>query len=154
MGTELTGAMVDVDDGTRLEWGLNPEGFEDSDSTEFAKINIPGMSHPRIQFTGGSERKLSFVVPLHYSQTDVARDIRTLRSWLYSEYSGGRLVRAPHRLLVQFGETWQGEKWVMENCAVSYRRFDKEGNPTMADVSVTLVEYIETSKGIGEVRGG
>jgi hypothetical protein len=153
MGIELAGAMVDLDDGARLEWGFNPEGFDDSDSANFARVGIPGMSHPRMQFTGGGERTLSFVVPLHYSQTDVARDIRTLRSWLYGEYSGGRLVKAPHRLLVQFGGTWQGEKWLMESCAVSYRRFDKGGEPIMADVSVTLVEYIETSRGIGEVRG-
>ncbi|MDR1020453.1 MAG: phage tail protein, partial [Synergistaceae bacterium] len=146
--------MADLDDGTRLEWGFNPESFEDSDSAGFARVSIPGMSHPRIQFTGGGERTLSFVIPLHYSQCDVARDIRTLRAWLYGEYTGGRLVKAPHRLLVQFGGTWQGEKWLMESLDVSYKRFGKDGGPIMADASVTLVEYAETSKGIGEVRAG
>jgi hypothetical protein len=153
MGSEIAGALVDLDDGTRLEWSFNPESFEDSDSVNFAKIDIPGMSHPRIQFTGGGERSLSFVIPLHYSQTDVGKEIKILRSWLYSEYSGGRLTKAPHRLLVQFGETWQGEKWVMESCGVAYKRFDKDGNPISAEVSVTLIEYIEESKGMGEVRG-
>ena len=151
--TEISGALVDLDDGTRLEWSFNPEGFTDSDSTKFAKISIPGMSHPRIQFTGGGERFLSFVLPLHYSRTDVPKDIRTLRGWLYSRYAEGKLKKAPHRLLVQFGETWQNEKWVMESCDVEYLRFDKDGKAIYAMVSVQLTEYIETSRSIEEVRG-
>ena len=150
--TEVSGALVDLDDGTRLEWTFNPEGFSDSDSTNFAKISIPGMSHPRIQFTGGGERSLSFVLPLHYSRTDVPKDIRILRGWLYSRYTEGKLKKAPHRLLVQFGETWQDEKWVMEACDIEYLRFDKDGKAIYAMASVRLTEYIETSRSIEEVR--
>jgi hypothetical protein len=151
--TELVGAIVDLDDGTRFEWGFNPETFSESDSTNYAKIDIPGMSHPRTQFTGGGERTISFVLRLHYAVEDVAQSIKTLRGWLYGEYSGGRLQKGPHRLLVQFGETWQGDKWVMEGCDVEYLRFDKEGKPMMADVTIGLTEYVESSYGVSEVRG-
>jgi hypothetical protein len=111
------------------------------------------MSHPRIQFTGGGERSLSFVIPLHYARTDVPRDIKILRSWLYGDYSDSRLTKGPHHLLVQFGETWQDEKWVMENCDVSYQRFDKDGKAIMALVSVRLTEYVTTSRSRSDVRG-
>ncbi len=151
--TEISGAFVDLDDGTRLEWSFNPEGFTDSDSANFAKIAIPGMSHPRIQFTGGGERTLAFVLPLHYSRTDVPKDIRTLRGWLYAKYVEGKLKKAPHRLLVQFGDTWQGEKWRMESCEVGYKRFDKDGKAIFALVSILLFEHPDSSRSIEEVRG-
>lgn len=151
--TETMGMFVDVDDGSRLEWEFNPEAFSDTDSTTFAKIEIPGMSHPRVQFTGGGSRTLSFVLRLHYSRNDVAAGIRKLRSWLYGEYSGGRLTKAPHRVMVQFGDNWAGEKWVIEKVTVGYQRFDREGNPLLADVGVELTEYIDTSVGMQEVGG-
>jgi hypothetical protein len=151
--TEVSGAIVDLDDGTRLEWGFNPEEFTDEDSTRYAKIYIPGMSHPRIQFTGGGERTLSFVLPLHYSRSDVPQDMRILRSWKYGEYSGGRLIKAPHRLLVQFGETWMEEKWLLEQCQFQIKRMDKQGKPLFTLASMRLIEYIDTSRGMREVRG-
>ncbi len=152
--TETTGMLVDVDDGSRLEWEFNPESFVDSDEANFARIGIPGMSHPRIQFSSGGERTLSFVLRLHYSRNkDVAAAIRKLRSWLYAEYSGGRLAKAPHRLLVQYGGNWEDEKWVLTKVAVGYQRFDREGNPLLSDVAVELLEYIEESRGMREVAG-
>ena len=47
---ENAGAIVDNESGTRVTFDLNPESFQDNKDTEFAGIDIPGMSHPNLNF--------------------------------------------------------------------------------------------------------
>ena len=152
--TENAGAIVDVETGRRVEFDLNPEPIEDTKETEFAGIAIPGMSHPKIQFTGGGERRLSFTVVLHYGATDdVPSKIRQLQSWQYAEYSGGRLTKGPSRLLVVFGDTWPDEQWVMTSCNVTCQRFDKKLGCIYAEVAIELLQFITDSVDAKDVRG-
>lgn len=148
-----SGALVDTESAARITFDINPDSFEDTKNTEFAEIPIPGMSHPRLQFTNGSTRTLSFTIFLHYGATeDVPKAIRMLQSWLYPEYDVGRLKRAPSRLLLIFGDTWPDEQWVMRTCNITRQRFDKELNCTFAEVSIELAEYIEQSRDANGVR--
>ena len=151
--TENLGALVDTESAARITFDINPDTFEDSKSNELAEIPIPGMSHPRLQFTNGSTRTLSFTVYLHYGATeDVPKAIRTLQAWLYPEYDGGHLKKAPSRLLLVFGDTWPDEQWIMRSCNITRQRFDKELNCTFAEADIELVEYIQQSRGADEVR--
>ena len=151
--TENLGALVDTESGARITFDLNPDSFTDNKNTEFAEIPIPGMSHPRLQFTNGSTRTVSFTLYLHYGATqDVPKAIRTLQAWLYPEYDGGRLKRAPSRLLLIFGNTWPDEQWVLRTCNVTRQRFDRELNCNFAEVSVELAEYISQSRSTDEVN--
>ncbi len=151
--TEDSGALVDSETADRITFDLNPETFEDSKSTEFAEIPIPGMSHPRLQFTNGSSRTLSFSISLHYGATDdVPKAIRTLQAWLYPEYEGGHLKKPPAKLLLIFGDTWPDEQWVLRNCEITRDRFDSELNCILAYVNLELVEYIDESIDAKAVR--
>ena len=151
--TENLGALVDTESAARITFDINPDTFEDSKSNELAEIPIPGMSHPRLQFTNGSTRTLSFTVYLHYGATeDVPKAIRTLQAWLYPEYDGGHLKKAPSSLLLVFGDTWPDEQWIMRSCNITRQRFDKELNCTFAEADIELVEYIQQSRGADEVR--
>ena len=151
--TENLGALVDTESAERITFDINPDSFTDSKSNDFAEIPIPGMSHPRLQFTNGSTRTLSFTLYLHYGATDdVPKAIRLLQSWLYPEYDSGHLKKAPSRLLLIFGDTWPDEQWVMQSCNITRKQFDKELNCTFAEVSVELAEYIEQSRDANEVR--
>ena len=153
MQIENKGAIVDTDSGERVDFTLNPESFSDSKETEFAAIEIPGMSHPRLQFTNGSSRTLSFFISLHYGATDdVPKAIRTLQAWLYPEYEGGHLKKPPAKLLLIFGDTWPDELWVMSSCNITRKNFDKELNCTFAEAAIELTEYIDQSRGADEVR--
>ena len=150
--TEDPGRIVDLDTGERIVFQLNPESFQDDKTTEFAGIGIPGMSHPRIQYTGGGERTLSFSAFIHSGVTeDVPGGIRLLQSWQYAEYRNGRLTRAPHRLLIMFGDTWQDEQWVMRSCSVFRKRFDKKLTCVFAEVAMEFVQYVKESVDFREV---
>ena len=62
------------------------------------------------------------------------------------------MTKAPHRLLVCFGDRWRDEKWVLTQVDVEYLRFDKDGEPLHAMASLTLTEYIEKSRGREEIK--
>ena len=150
--TEQAGAFVDYETGQRVSWSCNPESFVDSDSTDYARHSIPGMSGPRHQFTSGGTRTLTFQLRLHYGmERDVESAIRMLRAWLYGDYEKGKLKKGPHRLLVSFGDNWPNEKWLMTAVEVWGRLYDKNLACIAADVSVTLEEYVEESRGRREV---
>ncbi|MDR1648924.1 MAG: hypothetical protein LBR71_01575 [Synergistaceae bacterium] len=152
--TEELMRIADLDTGARVVFHLNPEVFQDDKTTEFASIGIPGMSHPRIQYTGGGERTLSFSAFIHSGVTeDVPATIRLLQSWQYAEYQSGRLTKAPHRLLIIFGEAWPDEQWVLRSCSVTRRRFDKQLKCVFAEISVEFVQIVEESVDFKEVRG-
>ena len=151
--TENLGALVDTEDGTRVTFDFNPAQFQDEKSTEFAEINIPGMSHPRLQFANGGSRTLSFDIILHYGATqDVPTAIRNLQSWLYASYNGEQLKRAPSKLILIFGDTWPDEKWLLKSCQVNRKRFDKNLNCNFAEVSIELIEFIEKSRDTEEFK--
>ena len=111
------------------------------------------MSHPRLQFTNGGTRTLSFTIFLHHGATDdVPKAIHMLQSWLYPEYENKRLKRAPSRLLLIFGDTWTDEQWVLRSCKVSRKRFDKNLNCIFAEAGIELIEYIEESRDMKDLR--
>ena len=151
--TEDLGALIDTEDASRIIFDINPESFEDEKSTEYAEVSIPGMSHPRTQFSNGGTRSVSFTIYLHYGATDdVPSAIKLLQSWLYPEYEAGKMKKAPAKLLLVFGDTWPDEKWLMRSCNVTRQRFDKELNCTMAEVQIELIEFIEQSRGKEDIR--
>ena len=151
--TEEQGGLVDTESGIRVMFDFNPDSIQDDKSTEFAEVSIPGMSHPRIQFTNGGARTLSFTLFLHHGATDdVPNAIRTLQSWLYPEYEGERLKKAPSKLLLVFGDTWPDEQWVLSSCEINRKRFDKNLNCIFAEASIELTEYIEKSRSAEELR--
>lgn len=152
---ETQGVIVDLDSGARVTFEFNPEVFQDDKVTEFALIGIPGMSHPRVQFGGGGERSLSFSISLHSGRDKaVPAAINQLQAWMYGDYSGNRLTRAPHKLMLSFGDTWSSEKWVLRSCSVTRRRFDKNLGCIYAEVALDLLQIVETSVSYGEVSGG
>lgn len=153
MQTENSGALVDTENADRVTFSINPSSFTDSKSTDFAEIPIPGMSHPRLQFTGGSTRTVSFMLFLHHGVTEnVPKAIRSLQAWLYPEYEGGHLKKAPAKLLLIFGDTWPDEQWVMTSCNITRQRFTKELECNFAQADIELTEYIDKSRNSGEVR--
>ncbi len=151
---EEHGAIVEAESGKRVEFDLNPEEFDDAGETEYAAIEIPGMSNPKLQYTGGGERNLSFTVYLHHGATeDVPAAVRQLQSWRYAEYTNGRLNNPPPCLLIVIGDTWPDEQWVLKTCNVARKRFDKNLSCIYAEVDLGFTQFIRESIDAKDVRG-
>ena len=61
---KTTGYLVDVVTRESLEFQYNPDDIADDKSTDYAAVQIPGMSHPRYQYVSGKPRKIAFKVKL------------------------------------------------------------------------------------------
>ncbi|MBQ3625277.1 MAG: hypothetical protein II948_00825 [Synergistaceae bacterium] len=152
-GGEESGAIADVDSGDIIHFKINPESIEDSKDTSYANIEIPGMSHPRYQFTGGGERVLSFSIYLHEGAgDDVGSSLKLLRSWLYADYSEGKLNDPPKKLLIIFGDNWPDEVWLLRSLRITHNKLDKSLNSIYAEAELEFIEFIDESIGAGDVR--
>ena len=144
--------LVDVDDGARLEFQINPAEFADDKGTVFARLRIPGASHPRLQFVGGEQRTLTFTITF-YRIEDVQARVAWLQSLQYPEYQGGVLSNGPHRVMLLFGSIWEGAVWTVPTVKVKYGHpYKPDLTPLRADVEITLEQYVDKSLSVGDVR--
>jgi hypothetical protein len=166
----------------RLEFQYNPDDIADDKSTDYAEVEIPGMSHPRYQYVSGKPRKIAF--KLHLFKGPVKEKVHWLRSLLYPEhagwqrhgqydlrrhspstryfiiplinpaYLGSRLNNAPHRVLFIFGDLYPGVECVVSNVKARYfHMFDRDNLlPQHAEVDLVLEEYVDESVNYTEVR--
>lgn len=86
-----------------------------------------------LEFTGKDTGNFSFDITLSSSLgVDVAKEIEKIEA---AEQSGKVM-----RLIL--GMSIYGKKWVIAKHSVNYKYFDKAQNPLVADVSVSLTEYV------------
>lgn len=152
------GYLVDVETGEKLVFQFNPEALDDTKETDYATIDVPGMSHPKVQFTSGGARSVAFTLRLYKTDQSeqVEGQIRWLQSLQYPEYDeDGYLVAGPHRVLFVFGTMFTGNsKFVVKNVKPHYTNmFTPELAVRYAEVSVELLECIEESVDYRDVRG-
>jgi hypothetical protein len=151
---EISGYLVDVDTGERLEFQYNPSEITDEKGTDYAAIKIPGMSHPRYQYIAGEPRKICLRIGLF--KGPVKDQVHWLRSLLYPEHAGTMLKNAPHRVLLIFGDLFPSVTCVVRQVRARYfNLFDRDTLlPQQAEVELTLEEYVDESVNWSEVRRG
>jgi hypothetical protein len=149
---EITGYIVDIETNERLEFQYNPDDIADDKSTDYAAVQIPGMSHPRYQYVSGKPRKIAFKVKLF--KGPVRDKVHWLRSLLYPEHAGTMLKNAPNRVLFIFGDLYPGVECVVRNVKARYfHMFDRDNLlPQHAEVDLVLEEYVDESVNYTEVR--
>lgn len=58
--SENFGSITDVDTGETLRFDINPEKIQESASANFARQQIPGLSHQRSQFINTNNKPFTF----------------------------------------------------------------------------------------------
>lgn len=145
--------LVDVDQsgGGRLEFQFAPADLSDEKGVVFAKMRVPGLSHPRLQYVAGDARVLQFTVTF-YRVPDLRQRVRWLQSLQYPEHTGNAISSAPHRVMLLFGSLFQDVVWVVPSVKVKYSHpFTAALEPLRADVEMTLEEFIEVSRDMRDI---
>ena len=66
----VTGCLVDVENGSRLEFCFNPGEIDDDIPVNYAFINIPGQGHSVAQWSSNSSRKLAYSLDFYRKNSD------------------------------------------------------------------------------------
>lgn len=155
-GPVLKGFLINEVTLERLFFQFNPLEIRDSRSVSFEKVQVPGLSHPFLQFTAGDGRTLSF--RLEFSAVgynrDIMADIKWLQSLQYPQWGEGVIKSAPPRVAFVFGKLLR-LRGVVTSTEVTYKRWDPSLTRLLeASVTIDFEEYVPKSVNMWKVRRG
>jgi hypothetical protein len=153
-----TGSFITANPGgyaTPLSPMHNPEKISDEEGNDYARIKVPGMSHPRYQFISGEARIIRFTLEFSWSADPTA--IRRTVMWLKSlkRPVGGVTPnrRPPAICMLIFGLLYRGTKVVFTDVKAEFKElFDPWAlYPLRATVEMVAEEWVEESMNAGSM---
>ncbi len=151
------GHLVALDAGGILKFQYNPEEVTERNSATWANISIHGMTNPRLQYTSGSGRTISFTLKMYHDDDygwSPGRRIRWLNSLTYPDTGGGMPSRPPSRVSFTLGQDYRGVTCVMLDVEAVSTKFDRENFISYAEVSLSLLEIQPKAIDFNKVRNG
>jgi hypothetical protein len=160
------GFFVDTVTQDRLLFQYNPESIKMQRTPKWAEVEIPGMSHPKLQWINGGNKKFTFSLDFFFGDkgvTSVKKNLDWLESLTYPDFGSDYILeRGAHPILFNFGQFYKNVR-----CAVTgfesnaFYMFDPTSLlPLRAEVNLELTELIfDTklgvfkSKSVKDIRG-
>jgi hypothetical protein len=141
----------------RLDFQWQPLELKNTVGVKWAENDVPGFSHRRMQYVGGGAQLWQFKLQFFQIDEDEgwARDkINWLKSFLFGEYDeNGKLVAGPRHLLLVWGDFLSVEGVLKAPFVPTYSLFQPVSKlPRMAEVDVTIEEFVSTSRSFSDVR--
>lgn len=149
------GFLVNEVTGENRQFQFNPVEIRDSKGTAFERVQVPGLSHPRLQFVAGESRVLSF--ELEFSGVgntrNVMDDVKWVQSLQYPNWDQGVIKAAPPRVTLVFGRLLR-IRGVITGVATVYEQW----NPALtrllkSKVKIDLEEYVPKSVNMHKYLG-
>lgn len=114
--------LLDLTTGDRVNFKYMPQAFAESKTANYQNTPILGRSEPVLGYAGSSPR--IFNIPLTFAATnnpwtDVIKPVRTVRSWIYPDYSEPNTPKVPPTLVLQVG-AWLSSRCVCTRVDVRY----------------------------------
>ncbi len=79
-----------------IEFDLLPDQITENVSSDFDSVVIPGRSEPYLNYTGGSNREISFTIKLHHAlcinPKGIVKTVNALKALNYPSYQFGYIV--------------------------------------------------------------
>lgn len=149
-----------------------PESLTDTETPRWAEKEVPGLSHPLYQWTGGQGREISFtaiftaevdddtlganpggslVLPSARYTVDINAAVARLKSYIRGTYVQGSVNQAtkpPPRLkLVLEGTSLGGDveaiNVILKTAPITYEAWFPNGKPRVARAELTFAEVIQ-----------
>lgn len=163
--TIIRGHLAVPDRGTGRTFMFNPTEIKDNKGVNYGSLDLPGMSHPVLQYGSGGERVISFQLYLDGDRGKVARggaanldlsveeDILFYRSLLYPvefDVSGIRSIYPPN-VLFSYGPLFKAVKCVVTKANVTVKYWTPQGEPVRATIDMELKEKIDKGQTAREI---
>lgn len=137
-GVKTKGYIMNSDTREMKSFIYNPEEYEYSYSTEYAVVKPPGSPHPLYQFVGGNERTITTTLLID------GREIgpRTVWEWniflgaFHPANRGFNSFNPPPTAIFAIG--WFVKRVIIADLTWRYTMFDKDLNPTRAELGLTM----------------
>ncbi len=151
--------------GITRKFMFNPPEISETKGVKVGSGEVPGASHPIIQFGAGGERNIKFElhldgdagrVALGGSTLSVAEDIRFYQSLVYpGEYGKSGMVAVfPYLVLFTFGELYKGVPCLVRTADPKIIMWTPKLEPQVAKVNIQLTEVIEKSQTAKDIFPG
>lgn len=150
------GSLSALDVSGDVSFQYNPEEIQEREVARWANISIQGMHNPRLQYTSGEGRTLTFTLKMYGNDASgktPGERIRMLRSFVYPDTSAGLPGRPPTRVALSMGSDYRSVIGVIMDVSVSATMFTKNADLIhYAEVTVTMLEIATKAISYSEVR--
>ena len=137
-------------------YGILPDEFTETHSTNFESIDIKSRSNPLASFAGSSARTSDISFDIHEDYlaefnggtADIREFIAAIKSITYPEYQGTIVV--PPRILLRVGSFFK-IKGYCNSCSITWKKPIRDGRFILASVSISITEALSQSFAASEV---
>lgn len=141
------GFIVDWETNERVEFVLNPNVINSSQSIEYADMQVVGLSHPPKQYVGGGPERFDFTLWFDRGLKGkdgipIEKHIKWLNSFKYPSLAGERLTTAPHRMVLSFGASIDGLLCVLVNMSVYRKEWFPDLTLRKCEIQLTVERWI------------
>jgi hypothetical protein len=138
-----SGVLNFLDRGGHQEFQYNPESIEERESARWANIAIQGMHNPRLQYSSGDGRTITFTLKMYHvdkSGRTPGDRINELRSLVYPDTKAGMPGRPPTRVALVLGPDYPGVNCIVTEVQVKSDKFDRTNAIRYSEVTLTLLQ--------------
>lgn len=143
--------IIDYETQEKIELQFNPKEWYDERSVNYAEHNIPGISHPVLQFTNGGDRIFKADIHMNSMFDENAPYIaHWIRARTYPERSENILLNAPHRVVF----VYPNSMWILGVIIEANRHVldtFPDGRIKIMDLSITIKEKIWCNVNMSDV---
>lgn len=134
--------------GKRFDVMFNPEEYSLNKDNTYASQAIPGLGSPILQFVHGNLRTLE--MELFFDTTDSRTDVRAETQKVVDLLKIDSALHAPPVLRVAWGSLQL--RCVLTRAGQKFIKFEGDGRPTRARVTVSFSEFIDPEREAKEVN--
>lgn len=149
------GFLLAKDAGGMIKFQYNPEDVTERHAARWANISIHGLTNPRLQYTSGDGRTLTFTLKFYHADESgktPGDNVKWLSSLVYPDTGAGMPTRPPTRVIFSLGPDYQGVTCIVTSVDIVASKFDQNNAIRYAEVTLNLLEIYSKAIGFADVR--
>ena len=136
MGARYKARIKNLETGELVNFPYNPPNYEEGKEVEYNRIESPGGSSPRFEYTGGGAKTVNFGVLLHSHNTRENTDfIEFIEKFLPEK---GTIYDPPPQMLFAYGHI--AGRYILTQYKKNIVRVNENLQPVHVEMQIQLSE--------------